>query len=82
MITCRVPEYFKFNKISSKNHDKYYDRGNSRGFICMNNLVKDLKILSFKVISKCLKLTESFQRKKKFYEEYLIRRPTCINIIF
>ena len=29
----------------------------------MNNLVKDLKILSFKVIFKCLKLVESFQKK-------------------
>ena len=27
----------------------------------MNNLVKDLKILSFKVIFQCLKLVESFQ---------------------
>ena len=35
----------------------------------MNNLVKDLK-----VIFKCLKLVESFQ--KKIFEEYLIRRPT------
>ena len=34
----------------------------------MNNLVKDLKILSFKVIFKCLK--------------YLIRRPNYINEIF
>ena len=31
----------------------------------MNNLVKDLKILSFKVIFQCLKLAESFQKKKK-----------------
>ena len=30
----------------------------------MNNLVKDLKILSFKVIFKRLKLVESFQKKK------------------
>ena len=28
----------------------------------MNNLVKDLKILTFKVIFKCLKLVESFQK--------------------
>ncbi len=28
----------------------------------MNNLVKDLKILSFKVIFQCLKLVESFQK--------------------
>ena len=35
----------------------------------MNNLVKDLKILSFKVIFLCLKLVESFQ--KKFCEEYI-----------
>ena len=47
----------------------------------MNILVKDLKILSFKVIFQCLKLVESFQ-KKKFCEEYLIRRPTYINGIF
>ena len=47
----------------------------------MNNLVKDLKILSFKVIFQCLKLAESFQ-KKRFCEEYLIRRPTYINEIF
>ena len=29
----------------------------------MNNLAKDFKILSFKVIFKCLKLVESFQKK-------------------
>ena len=29
----------------------------------MNNLVKDLKILSFKVIFQCLKLVESFRKK-------------------
>ena len=29
----------------------------------MNNLVKDLKILSFKVIFKCLKFVESYQKK-------------------
>ena len=29
----------------------------------MNNFVKDLKILSFKVIFQCLKLVESFQKK-------------------
>ena len=29
----------------------------------MNNLVKDLKILSFKVIFQCLKLVKSFQKK-------------------
>jgi hypothetical protein len=46
----------------------------------MNNLVKDLKILSFKVIFKHLKLVESFQ--KKMCEEYLIRRPTYNNEIF
>ena len=40
----------------------------------MNNLVKDLKILSFKVIFQGLKLVKSFQ--KKFCEEHLIRRPT------
>ena len=47
----------------------------------LNNLVKDLKILSFKVIFKCLKLVESFQ-KKKFYEEYSTRRPTFIKKCF
>ena len=46
----------------------------------MNNLDKDLKILSFKVIFHCLKLIKSFQ--KKFCEEYLIMRPTYINEIF
>ena len=46
----------------------------------MNNLVKDLKILSFKVIFQCLKFIKSFQ--KKFCEEYLIRRPTFISKIF
>ena len=35
----------------------------------MNNLVKDLKILSLKVIFKCLKLVQSFQ--KKFSVKYL-----------
>ena len=30
----------------------------------MNNLVKDLKILSFKVIFQCLKLVKSFQKNK------------------
>ena len=40
----------------------------------MNNLVKDLKILSFKAIFQCLNLVETF--KKKICEEYLIRRPT------
>ena len=45
----------------------------------MNNLVKHLKILSFKVIFQCLKLVESFQNnKKKICEEYLIWRPTYI----
>ena len=29
----------------------------------MNNLVKDLKILSFKVIFQCLKLVETFRKK-------------------
>ena len=46
----------------------------------MNNLVKDFKILSFKVIFQCLKLVKSFQ--KKSCDEYLIRRPTYINEIF
>jgi hypothetical protein len=47
----------------------------------MNNLVKDLKIPSFKVIFQCLKLVESFQ-KKQTCEKYLIRRPTYINEMF
>jgi hypothetical protein len=42
----------------------------------MNNLVKDFKILSFKVIFQRLKLVESFQ--KKICKLYLIRRPTYI----
>ena len=46
----------------------------------MIKLVKDLKILSFKVIFQCLKLVESFQKKK--FEKYLIRKPTYINEIF
>ena len=46
----------------------------------MNNLVKDLEILSFKVIFQCLKLVESFQ--KNVCEEYLIRRTTYINEFF
>ena len=40
----------------------------------MNHLVKDLKILSFKVIFPCLKLVNL--SKKIFCEEYLIMRPT------
>ena len=32
----------------------------------MNNLVKDFKILSFKVIFQCLKLVESFQKSTYF----------------
>ena len=35
----------------------------------MNNLVKDLKILSFKVIFKCLKLFESFQKQNRRYSD-------------
>ena len=46
----------------------------------MNNLVKDCKIRTFKVIFQCLKLVESF--KEKFCEEYLIRRPTFTNDFF
>ena len=46
----------------------------------MNNLVKDLKILSYKVIFQCLKLVKSF--KKIFCEEYLVRRRTYVNEIF
>ena len=46
----------------------------------MNILVKDLRILSFKVIFQCLQFVKSFQ--KIFYEEYLIRRPTYNNEIF
>ena len=47
----------------------------------MNNLVKDCKIRTFKVIFQCLKLVESFQIFF-FCEEYLIRRPTFIDEIF
>ena len=47
----------------------------------MNNLVKDLKILSFKVNFQCLKLVESFQ-KKNFCEEYLIRRNFLKTLMF
>ena len=35
----------------------------------MNNLVKDLKILSFLVIFQCLKLVESFQKKRIYDKE-------------
>ena len=49
----------------------------------MNNLVKDLKISSSKVIFQCPKLVESFPpTKKNFCEEYFIRRPMYINEIF
>ena len=40
-------------------------------------IIKDLKILIFKVIFQCLKLVASFQ--KIFCEDYLIRRPTYID---
>ena len=43
----------------------------------MNNLVKDLKVLSFKVIFQCLKSIASFQTKFSAYN--LIRRPFFIN---
>ena len=43
----------------------------------MNNLVKDLETISFKVIFQSLKLFDFF-----FCEEYLIRSPTFINDIF
>ena len=46
----------------------------------MNNLVKDLKILSFRVNFQCLNLVKSFQ--KNSFKEYLIRRPTFIYEIF
>ena len=51
-------------------------------FSLNNNIVRLNKIISFQVIFQCLKLVESFQKKKKFCEEYLIRRPTCINEFF
>ena len=37
----------------------------------MNNLVKDLKILSFKVIFQYLKLAKSFQKKNSVKETNL-----------
>ena len=40
----------------------------------MNNLVEDLKILSFKVIFQCPKFLKTFQFF--FCEDYLIMRPT------
>ena len=47
----------------------------------MNNLVKDLRILSFKVIFSVSKISQIFL-KKIFCEEYLIRRPTFFNKFF
>ena len=47
----------------------------------MKNHVKDLKILSFKVIFSVSKIGWIF-RKKNFCEEFLIRRPTYINEFF
>ena len=46
----------------------------------MNNLLKHLKILIFKVIFQCWKLFESFQ--KKIFEEYWTRRATFIKKSF
>ena len=46
----------------------------------MNNLVKNLKILSFKIIFQGLKLVESFQ--KKVCEGYSIWRPAYIHEMF
>ena len=45
----------------------------------MNNLVKDLKILNFKVIFQCLKLVESFQfffsvRNISFWKQLLLMK--------
>ena len=40
-----------------------FSLNNDRLAKIMNNLVKDLKILSFKVIFKCLKLVKSFPKK-------------------
>ena len=47
----------------------------------MNNLVKDCKIRTFKVIFQCLTLVESFQIFF-FCDEYFIRRSTFINLFF
>ena len=47
----------------------------------MNNLVKVLNILSFKVIFSVPKIGRIFP-KKNVCEEYLIRRPTYINEFF
>ena len=47
----------------------------------MNNLLKHLKIRTFKVIFLFKKLVESFH-KKGFYEEYWTRRPTFIKKCF
>ena len=43
----------------------------------MNNLVKDLKILSFKVIFQCLKLVESLQKKILLIFEILYFLKLC-----
>ena len=42
----------------------------------MNNLVKDCKIRTFKVIFQCLKLVESFRKKNSMTNIWLNRRPT------
>ena len=46
----------------------------------MNNFVKDLKILSFKVIFQGLKLVESFQKKNSVKNIWLGDQLTLINI--
>ena len=51
------PIYWKYVSIFSLNNDIV------RLIKIMNNLVKDLKSLSFKVIFQCLKLVESFKKK-------------------
>ena len=45
----------------------------------MNNLVKDLKILSFKIIFQCLKLVESFQKKYSVKNIWLGDQLTLMN---
>ena len=46
------------------------------------NLVKDLKILSFKVIFQCLKLVESFKKKNShFFENFDFRNTLFPKIV-
>ena len=48
----------------------------------MNNLLKHLKIRTFKVIFLCQKLVESFQKKLSMKNIWLFRNPTSIKIFF